>query len=124
MADPEVHFLHNYSTTTGDQGGLSETPNGLRTGSNSGFQCINFATLAGSKRILLLGYDMRFDGIRSHWHAGHPAKVPESHYSVNYARYYNSMLPHLARLGVEVINCSIGSKLKAFPFLPLEEALP
>lgn len=124
VADPDVHFLHNYSTTTGDQGGLSETPNGLRTGSNGGYQAVNIATLAGTRRILLLGYDMRFVNGRSHWHGGHPAKVPESHYSVNYARYYASMLPHLERLGVAVINCTPGSKLTAFPFLPLEDALP
>ena len=63
--DPEIFMLHN----SGHEG-LSEKPNCLHTGSNGGYQAVNIATLAGAKRVVLLGYDMRFHGKRSHFHAG------------------------------------------------------
>lgn len=117
IGDPEVFMLHNY-----DHEGLSERPNGLHTGSNGGYQAVNIAVLAGAKRILLLGYDMRFAGGRSHWHAGHPVKVDEGAYT-KYARNFNTMLPVLKKRGVEVINCTPGSAITAFARGELEACL-
>lgn len=110
-------LLHNYGSE-----GLSEIPNGIHTGSNGGYQAINIAVLAGAKRILLIGYDMHYPSGKSHWHRGHPMKTPEVYYS-EYAKKFKTAIPQLARLGVEVINCSIGSKLTCFPIMPLGEAL-
>ena len=119
IRDEAVHMLHN-------SGGelLSDAPNGIHTGSNGGYQAINIAYLAGAKRILLLGYDMKFPAGKSHWHGGHEIKVPESHYTGLYAVKFKTMLPQLKKAGVEVINCSIGSSIQCFPFAPLAEALP
>lgn len=117
IRDPNVHMLHNYGTD-----GLSEQPNGIRTGTNGGYQALNIATLSGARRVLLLGYDMHFPGGKSHWHAGHPRKVPEQHYS-GYARRFATIVQDVKRLGVEVINVTPGSKITCFPFLPLEQAL-
>lgn len=118
VSDPEIHMLHNHGTE-----GLSEKPNGLHTGCNGGYQAINFAALAGAKRVVLLGYDMHYPGGRSHWHAGHPTKVPEQHYTGFYARLFATLLPQAKKLGVSIVNASIGSYLKTFPIVPLEEAL-
>lgn len=118
VKDENVHMLHNYENEK-----LSENPNGIHTGSNGGYQALNIAYLAGAKRILLLGYDMRYTGGKSHWHAGHPVKVPEQHYSGMYAKKFDTMLPQLKARGVEVINCSLGSTIRCFPFKSLEEAL-
>lgn len=118
IRDEQVHMLHNLANEQ-----LSETPNGVHTGSNGGYQAVNIATLSGAKRILLLGYDMHYPQGRSHWHSGHPVKVPEQHYTGTYAKKFATMTKQLARMGVEVINCSLGSSIKCFPFAPIEDAL-
>lgn len=117
VSDASVFMLHNYGREQ-----LSDTPNGLHTGLNSGFQTLNIAYLAGAKRVLLLGYDMKFQGKKTHWHEGHPQKTPENNYSM-YARRFNSAVPQLKRAGVEVINCSPDSALSAFPRGNLESVL-
>jgi len=117
VRDPEVFMLHNDGYE-----GLSEKPNALRTGSNSGYQAVNIAVLAGAKKILLIGYDMRFPGGKSHWHDGHPIKVGEDRYK-QYARTYKSMLAQLTQLGVDVVNCTAKSEISAFRFSTIEKEL-
>jgi hypothetical protein len=117
VSDPGVFFLHNFGSE-----GLSDRPNGLHTGSNSGYQAINLAVLAGAKRILLLGYDMKHTGGRSHAHNGHPVKHPEDVY-LRYARNFATMVPHLQKLGVEVVNCTPQSAITCFPKEALESVL-
>lgn len=117
VADPRVFMLKNLG-----RDGLSEEPNGINTGSNSGYQAINIAVLAGAKRILLLGYDMKFTGGRSHSHNGHPVKMAEQAYR-GYAKNFASMLPHLKRLGIEVVNCAPGSAITCFPVKAFEQCV-
>lgn len=109
IADAKVFMLHNYGSDK-----LSEKPNGIHTGSNSGYQVMNVVTLAGAKRILLVGYDMRFTNGRSHSHNGHPHKMPENSYR-DFAKTFATMQPQLAKLGVEVLNCTPGSAITCFP---------
>lgn len=115
IGDPDIFMLHNFGYE-----GLSEIPNGVQTGCNGGYQVVNIATLAGAAKVLLLGYDMRFPGGKSHWHKGHPVKIPEDRY-LQYASSFKTMLPQLKKMGVSVINCTPGSALKAFPFSTIEE---
>lgn len=122
VKDPTVFMLHNANDSRGSQGGLSEQPNGIKTGANGGYQAINIATLAGATRILLLGYDMKFTGGRSHSHNGHPLRMGEVAYT-NYARNFASMVPQLKQKGIQVINCTPGSALTAFPIKPLADVL-
>lgn len=117
IQDESLFMLHNFGSE-----GLSEAQNGVNTGSNGGYQAMNIAYLTGAKRILLLGYDMRFPNGRAHWHPDHPTNVPEGHYT-SYARRFKTALPQLKAAGVEVINCSLGSAIDAFPIMPLQEAL-
>lgn len=117
IQDEQLHMLHNFGSE-----GLSDTPNGINTGSNGGYQALNIAYLTGAARVLLLGYDMRYTSGKSHWHGEHPVKVPEMHYS-GYARKFKSTLAQLQKAKVEVINCSLGSAITAFPIRPLAEVL-
>lgn len=117
VPDPDVFMLHNYGVTE-----LSEKANGLHTGTNSGFQAINLAVLAGARRVLLAGYDMHFPGGRSHWHNGHPVKIPENHYT-GYVKQFDTIKPQLARYGVDVVNCTPGSHLRAFRFSTIAQEL-
>ncbi len=115
---PQVHALR----LTG-QSGHEDAPDGLRHGSNSGYQAIELAVKLGAKRIVLLGYDMKVDGGRSHWH-----DEPRQRDFADVAA--RSMLPHFASLveplkalGVEVVNATPGSAIECFPKASLEDAL-
>lgn len=114
---PDVPLLRN----TGD-GGLEIEPIGLRTGHNSGYQAINLAVHFGATRVLLLGYDCWAgpDG-RQNWHT---TKRPHltSPYPV-FLQSFGTMVEPLRAAGVQVINCSRFTVLRAFPRQSLEEAL-
>jgi hypothetical protein len=117
VRDPAVFMLEQAGTD-----GLSLSPRALSTGSNGGYQAINIATLAGARRVMLLGYDMRFAGPRSHWHAGHPIYVVEQRYH-QYAARFVSMVPVLKSIGVEVVNCTPGSMIKCFRMSRIKDEL-
>jgi hypothetical protein len=108
---------------TGRRGGFSEKPDTLAGGGNGGHQGIELAAKAGSKRILTLGLDMKFspDG-GSHFDGDHPDGMRSD--------YENTMIPNFPALaaamkerGVEVINCSPGTALTAFPTASIEDVL-
>lgn len=106
----------------GRQDGLSGSPDTLNTGSNSGYQALNLAVLAGGNPIVLVGYDFRYAGGRSHSHDGHADKHPEANYYA-FAERFQTMKGPLKERGVEVVNTSLGSVLKVFPIKSLAEVL-
>lgn len=108
ISDPQVLVLKNLGCE-----GLSLQQNGIHTGINSGYQALNIAVLAGGNPILLVGYDMRFHGARSHSHNGHPLTMPESSYG-EYAKKFSSTQIQLNQLGVQVWNCTPNSVITAF----------
>lgn len=118
VSEPEVHMLRNLGYI-----GVSKQPNGIFTGANSGFQAMNIAALSGARKILLLGFDMRFVAGRAHWHAEHPRKTPEASY-LRYAKRFDPAKPALEAMGVETVNCSPGSAIKCFRFSEVRLELP
>lgn len=122
VTEPDVLVLRNLSDVTASPV-LSEESNMLATGSNGGYQAVNLAVLAGAKRILLLGYDMKADARgRTNWHREHRRITPFQHYEV-FRREFDKLPPYLARLGVEVTNCTPDSALRVFPRSTIEHAL-
>jgi len=117
---PQVHALR----LTG-QTGLELDPSGLRHGSNSGYQAINLAVHLGAKKIILLGYDMKTNGARTHWHdeSRPPSNVFAYTLSQVLLPHYSSLVKPLKQLGISVINATPDSALNAFPKATLEEAL-
>jgi hypothetical protein len=110
---PGVTVLRN----TGDSG-LELDPTGLRTGRNSGYQAINLAVHLGARRVILLGYDMK----GGHWHKPHPdASRPPFAICL---KHFATLPAPLKAAGVEVINCTPGTALTAFPCRLLREVLP
>ena len=109
---PRVKRLRN----TG-QRGLETRADGLRHNTNSGAQAINLAYHFGAQRILLLGFDMRVNGERTHWHAGHGREAAYvAHMTAKvFAPAFQSLVAPLAAAGVEVINCTPGSALGCWP---------
>ena len=113
---PDVQVLRN----TGAEG-LELDPTGLRTGYNSGYQAVNLAVHFGAARIVLLGFDMWNgpDG-RQNWFGWHPLHTP-SPYPI-FLQAFASLVDPLKAAGVQVVNASRFTVLKAFPQVPLEEA--
>lgn len=93
----------------------------IGSGSNGGFQALNLAVLTGAKRILLCGYDMR----GGHFHPPHPRPLdnPSDPTLRRFLSAFGNARSQLRELGVEVVNCTLGSSLTAFPIMPLHEAL-
>jgi hypothetical protein len=113
---PDVQILRE----TG-QCGLETSSDGLRTGSNSGYQAINLAVHLGARRILLLGYDMRAAQGRDHWFGSHPDRQQPPF--ALFLRLFPTIVAPLAQLGVTVLNCSRSTALHCFPRVDLEDAL-
>lgn len=102
--------------------GLCEKPDGVMTGSNSGYQALNIAFHSGGKPIFLVAYDMRFEGTRSHSHNGHPMKHDQSAY-LGYAKRFETTQKPLRARGIDVFNCSPCSEVHAYPRKSLAECL-
>lgn len=115
VEDGSIHMLLNNG-----RDGLSVDARGICNGRNSGYQAVNIAVLAGAQRIILLGYDGRvIDGKTHCFPGGHPDKT----HGGLYAKEYRSMVEPLRKLGVEVLNCTPGSAIDAFPKVDLCRAL-
>ena len=121
--EPAVRVLQNY----GDCPGLCPLPDGVYTGRNSGYQAVQLAVHLGAARLLLLGFDMRAVGGRTHWHSGTPLA---HHRATDPHDLEKVMLPHFATIaeslrtrGIEVLNCTPGSAITCFPTASLEDAL-
>lgn len=116
---PDIAVLRN----TGDPG-LEQSPEGLKTGRNSGAAAINLAVHLGASRILLLGYDMNTGpNGQAHFFGQHPPGL-QTHapYQV-FRRMFEAMVAPLRALGIEVINCTERSSLECFPKRQLREVL-
>lgn len=117
------HFRDVVRMRNAGSKGLCLERDGLCTGRNSGYQAINLAVHFGAARILLLGYDMSRDrNGRSHFFGEHPRRAKPSPYPA-FREVFPTLVKPLARLGIEVINCTRRTELKTFRLMPLEEAL-
>lgn len=107
----------------GGKNGFDDRPDTLRHGGNGGYQAIHLAAHLGASRILLLGFDMRVVDGRSHYHRGHPVRTRPGLYAQLMIPSFETLAPELTTRGVQVLNCSLGSALRAFPAAVLEDAL-
>lgn len=94
---------------------LTEMAGVIGSGSNSGFQAINLAVQWGVKRVVLVGFDMRLDR-GSHWHGDHGAGLrnPRAELVATWVKAIDGAAKTLAGLGVDVVNATPGSALRAF----------
>lgn len=103
--------------------GLDLQPGCLRHGNNSGYAAINLAVHYGAKKIILLGYDMKFNKAGdSHWHEGYPTTARERVFD-KMISHFDTLVKPLAELNIEVFNTNHYSRLKVFPFIELDKAL-
>lgn len=113
----------NHLKVTGLRG-FDQDPGSIRTGMHSGYQALHIAMRAGAKRVLLLGMDMTAER-GSHWHGDHPKGLGNAHETLydKMRELFKTILPPVKALGVEVINCSLQSKLDIFEKQPIELCL-
>lgn len=103
---------------------LVDRPGVLGWFGNSGSQAVNLAVQLGAARVVLVGFDMNLDaGV--HWHGLHPGRMnnPRGCAVAEWAARLDRQALALAELGVEVLNTSPTSSLKAFRKVSLQEAL-
>lgn len=94
--------------------GLELDPTGVRTGHVSGYQAINMAVHFGAARIVLLGYDMK----GNHFFGSHPdGSRPPFAMAVH---AFSTLVDPLKALGIEIVNCTPGTALHAFPKAALQ----
>ena len=105
--------------------GYSDDPEYLATGGNSGYQAVNLAGLMGAKRIILLGFDMQPVKGKTHFFGDHPPQLvtETSTYRDQFIPAFRTIAPELAKRGIEVLNCTEGSALDAFPMAQLNDVL-
>jgi hypothetical protein len=86
---------------------------------------LNLAILFGSKRIVLVGYDMRCVDGKSHFFGDHKSKdfhqCSDQEYR-NFARHYDIAARTLPK-DIHIVNATPGSALTCWPVMPLEDAL-
>lgn len=91
---------------------------------NSAFQAINLAYLFGSRRLLLIGFDMKLGpNGEKHWHPDHPAPMVQAQVFGEWIHKATILAKDLAAMKCEVINCTPGSALSCFPMGELEKEL-
>lgn len=82
---------------------------------NSGLMGMYYAQTQGATKILLLGFDMH----GSHYFGAHPKPLQNTD-SKGFARHIRQFDKWA---GCEVINCTVGSHLKRFPYIPLRDII-
>lgn len=97
---------------------------GLKTGGgHSGFQAINLAVQFGAKRILMVGFDMTLAN-GAHWNDDYNGVArPDAGRVTAWREAMDECAEQFRELGIDVVNCTMGSVLKAYPKMPLSEAL-
>lgn len=112
---PELLMLGHDKTGTN---GFVDDPTQVRSGGNSGYQAICVAALAGATKISLYGFDMRSHANKHHWHGVHLSPL-RNHGESMYERWiknFDSLAVEMKKRKIDVVNCTPGSALKAFPF--------
>ncbi len=124
--------------------GLSRDPSVIHINKGSGPMAINFATLYGFKKIILIGHDMKFakdyngrqkkvGSTPRHYFGEYPKSMqhfPQSQNSVDkngviigLIDAYQNMVNDLINMNVDVVNCTPDSALNCFRKSSLESEL-
>lgn len=98
--------------------------NMIHLGGNSGTQAINLAFLFGSRRIILLGFDMALgpNGERHH-HADHPHPMVQAQCFTEWMHKLNKVALDLKVEKCEVLNATPRSALTCFDKVDWQEVL-
>jgi len=97
----------------------------IGSGGNSGFQALNLAVQFGARRIILIGFDMTDRG-GVHWYGRNNWMMANNPDATNFNRwiaYFATAADQLRSMGIDVVNASPTSVLKAFPRRSIADAM-
>lgn len=106
----------------GKPGGIETREGHVAWNGNAGYSAINFAYHLGCKRVVLLGFDMKRVSGSANWHHDHPADETKNPW-FRFLRRTNFIKRDAEKIGLEIINCTPGSAIDAWPIMSLEEFL-
>lgn len=109
------------ATCRGKAMGLEKRRRFIAWNKSSGAAAINLAFHLGSKRIVLLGFDMRRVDDCANWHKDHPS--PDKNPYERFLTAFPLIKRDAEKAGLEIINCTPDSALTIFPIMTLEEYL-
>lgn len=91
----------------------------LKFGRSSGHTAISLSVSMGAIRVILLGYDMRRVGGRSHFHDEYGTE-DDKMYRDDFLVHFTGWNEAARRCGVRIINCTPDSALREFPMGDLD----
>ncbi len=99
------------------QKGISfDLDRGIYPGNNSGCGALMLAVALGCKKIGLLGYDLKVQGNKTHWHEGYGYSLKDVAKSLeDFRAVIDEWGPAILSMGVKVFNLSPDSALRSFP---------
>lgn len=106
--------------------GIDMRPTHVAWNNNSGASAINLAYHLGAKRIVLLGFDMKFgENMENNWHTLHKKmkstlKRPWNPYP-RFLHGFNNIKEDAEKIGLEILNATPNSALTLFPMVTLED---
>lgn len=104
--------------------GLCVDPDRIAWGMNSGGAAIDLAVHFGAARIILLGYDQQWRGREARWHGAHPFPLQNQKPGfLRWSTWFMRASADLQRRGIDCMNASRETSLRAFRRVPLEDAL-
>lgn len=123
---PWVRFLKKDTKKTS---GITDNPMAVSWNQNSGAAAISIARHTGAKQIVLLGFDMKLNESKQHWHNVYssntrergkkPVKLPfERH-----LKGFPSIAADAKRMGIEILNASHDSAIDCFERVNIKDLL-
>lgn len=103
--------------------GLCRDPEAINGGGMGGYQALGLAYHFGCNPIYLLGYDMTMNGGKTHFFGDYPPPMNVRLILDNYVSVYGPMAKDLRDDGIQVVNCSVSTKLHTFPQRRLADVL-
>jgi len=108
--------------------GISKDPTTVCWNNNSGTAAISIAANAGAKRIILLGFDMKIENNKQHWHNQYnlierQAKKPTIPPFHSHLQGFPQIAIDAKDRGIEIINCSPDSAITQFPKCNVKDIL-
>lgn len=111
-------------------GGISDRPDRVCWNGNSGAAAVSVAVQAGAKRIILLGFDMKRDEAKTHWHReyyppetkkGAPSPLTAPYH--RWATGFENIARDAQKMGIEILNANPDSAIPHFKKVTVKELL-
>ena len=105
--------------------GLTTRPGELCWNHSSGGAAVNLAVQLGAKKIILVGFDMKAIDDKHNFHDRYPWNKDRPYrdpYRIH-KRPWKGIAARAKKMGVKIINATLGSTIDAFPIMTLERAI-